>query len=109
MFNPTASFVVEGAALGLNISVRISVEAPGADASALQSAGSEPLITDVQNIQTLLVSAINGALIRIQHMHTHIDGTSINDLRVGRAAQPQSEGTKLEQFLKDVEIKGKPQ
>lgn len=90
MFNPSSHFNIDGKLLGINVSVTVNLVAEEADASPLPSMGFKPLVVDVQNVQTLLLSAINGALIRLQHMDQKLMGESIDSIRVGRVATPQA-------------------
>lgn len=87
MFKPSAAFKVYGEVLGFDVTIQIEVRGQSADASPLPGLGAGPMIVDAQNIQTMLISAINGQLAKLQHMDSHIDGSSIADLRSGRAFQ----------------------
>lgn len=107
MFNPSSSFDVVGQALGLEFHIQVRIEATTADASPLPAGGTSPLVVDVQNVQTLIVSALNGVFIKLQHMHTHLDGSSIHDLRVGRVSSKQVDPAT--EFLTNFNPPGKPQ
>lgn len=91
MFNPASTFHIDGDLLGMHVTITIALDATGADASPIPALGRNPLVVDVQNVQTMLLSALNGALIKLQHMDAAFDGASINDIRTGRAAAAQGQ------------------
>lgn len=84
MFNTQSTFVIGGKALGLNINIEVNLSASEADASPIPAMGHRPLVVDTQNMQTVILSALNGALIQLQHMDQKIGGQSIDTLRIGR-------------------------
>ena len=88
MFNPKATFHVDGEALGLTIGVDISIAGSNADATSLVADGANVLVVDVVNVQAVLVSAVTTALIKLQAMHEGLGGASVQDIRGGRQKPP---------------------
>lgn len=89
MFQSNAKFTLYGEALGHHIAIKVEVSAPSVDASPVPADGQAPLLVDTQNIQTMLLSALNTALIKLQHMDQNIGGDSLFSIRPGRAPKTE--------------------
>lgn len=88
MYRPKSNFDIEGTAFGLNIRVRIAVEADDANAHPAITQDSTAVV-DVQNMQTMFVRAVSHTLAQLQGME--IAGT--NPFRAPATEVPAQTGS----------------